>query len=1230
MARLMELVRQRDGNLDALAADLEKVASAAGADQYAARIALGRIQAENGNREAALAHLDKAARAFPKRPAAWQALFEMYEKSDPEKAREALERALPLLSGPEREMALRNLRDTSLDVADYEAAAKRHAELVRSARGNVFLKGELGRELLRRGETERALSELERVVNSSHGDNRALVPALRDLGRARMVARKLPEALETLRKAARLSAAQPGLRREIDELRAEAHAAAGTLREYIAELEAAADDGARQELVGRLYEQEGNPEGARKAYRAALDRDPKNIDIRLRLVRLLELTGKIDEATKQYGELTRAAPSDVNLALRHMEMLLAQGARERVLREFDRIERRTRDEPNAAFLLADFAHRLEEPERERAILARLEQRGLRDPRHLIELGNRAYREGNQETARKLWQRVISVHSDRAKAYVLLGEALLDHEDPEKGVEALEKAAELQPGDLRITRSLALGLQRAAAQAEKSKKATYEKKALQAWQTILASGTSSRSSSDAEARRQIVRLWRRTGQLGDKMAELSRRFDKADDLAAGRLLAEAEVQLGRHQAAERTLDRLLQAQPGDRRSLEKLESIQAKTGRYEAATATLKKLVQLDPGRARHYYERMARYALREKNDDQALLFAEEAVRLDPGDAEAQARLGDLYADQGKLTEAERAYRAALSKDDRLNDVSLRLARLLTKRGKIDEALELSFHVLRTDGNESVLSRAGRLALGISVPAGKAEQMELVLRPLAISHPQKGIYRQLLLETLAAEMYPLVQSGSAAELRSLAERNLQPLLAAIADDQADQHRVAIELLGYGESRQAGGALVEFASSSADGRTRVAAILSAGRLADPALVPRLAELLVQEEATAGGPLARAAAWSLAHLGDAAAMNTLVSALASGDPIVRAYAVLGLGALQREIRALDQREIVRLLTRVLSDANEGPLVRAAAAAGLSRSLPSSETDAALLAAAGDHSEEVARHALVALILRSPQDPQTLTLAADALVRPEPRVAAASAWALAAAHGERPDTPLVPPLAGATIPEVGAHLDALLEAETMARGRARALTAIEAAYQKAAAIAASTSKAGGIAVAHAIRPSREGLALRPLVESVSPADATAHATLLRIRAELTPVLASLVKRSQDAELRRAALSALTLGTTEQADRVFRSVVLGGSGELQETALLALAQSEPEAALNLLEDYLRQENRWTMRRRAVSTLQELAQRAEGKNRRRATTILQQLARDPNPLVSEHAREALR
>jgi tetratricopeptide (TPR) repeat protein len=121
------------------------------------------------------------------------------------------------------------------------------------------VKAELGHELYNRGEYERAEVELKEVVAAAAGDNRALAPALRELGRAQAKGHKNQDALATLKKALAAAGAQSALRAQIYETVAEIYRADQQLPLLIAQLEDEhPNDFARLALLGSLYEETGD------------------------------------------------------------------------------------------------------------------------------------------------------------------------------------------------------------------------------------------------------------------------------------------------------------------------------------------------------------------------------------------------------------------------------------------------------------------------------------------------------------------------------------------------------------------------------------------------------------------------------------------------------------------------------------------------------------------------------------------------------------------------------------------------------------------------------------------------------------------------------------------------------------------------------------------------------------------------------------------------------------
>src|SRR5262249_47718701 len=154
---------------------------------------------------------------------------------------------------------------------DFEGAKHYHEALVKAAGGSLFVRAELGRELLSRGSYDRAEAEFRDVVKAASGDNRALAPALRDLGQALAKQKKMDEALATLKRALAVAGSAAGVRQEILLIMTDAFRAENKLPELIALLEAEkASDFQRLATIGALYEETGDVDKAIATYKKAL------------------------------------------------------------------------------------------------------------------------------------------------------------------------------------------------------------------------------------------------------------------------------------------------------------------------------------------------------------------------------------------------------------------------------------------------------------------------------------------------------------------------------------------------------------------------------------------------------------------------------------------------------------------------------------------------------------------------------------------------------------------------------------------------------------------------------------------------------------------------------------------------------------------------------------------------------------------------------------------------
>jgi len=1254
LARLAELTRKKDGDLTQL---LRFVASRKKDGQYAYEtlVAWAGLLALDHQPASAIEKLTRAQALGAKRPEALLMLGKLQrEQGKSSEARSALHKARPLLSGPKRTETIRILRDLSLELGEFTDASNYHDDLVREAKGNLYLRGELGRELLRRGETERAINAQKRALKRAGQSSRARAVAFKDLGEAQLEGGKIKASIDSLERASKLSVGEPGRRLAIDQKLATAHQQAGSLQDFLTRLRKTAQSGVRLGFLARLLEENGQTEEAIVAYRKALRTDPRNIDLKLQLVRLLELTGDLEGAVDQYAALVKNAPGDVQLSMRFMEMLLAQGHRERVKREWDRIEALSRSDHEAGLLLVDFAERLGEPARATLVLKRLAQSGG-DARMLVELGSRFFRAGDEKKARSIWSKIPNAHRNKAKGQTLLGEVLLDHGATKDGLASLRVGVSLAPQSLSSRKALALGLERAATQGTGGRARAARTEALAIWLKVLDEPQDpTTQNTHSLARRHIIRLWKHFGTLSVQLARLHKKLNATPvDLDAGRLLVEGLIKVGDLATAETSLKKILSHAPGDRSVLLQLEKLYGKQGKPAEAISILQKLVRSDPARAREYFERMARAATRQGDEKQALVFAEQAVARSPGDPNAQAALGDLYFEQGRLKAAESAYARALKVDDRQHRVAFQLAELYEKTDRANDALELLVRVLRTARDSAQISRASRRALALGLAHGRGRDLEDVLRPLSVSHPDQPLYRALLLEVLSAQMYPLVQAANYAasdakaraidELKNLSSRSTQPLLAALAGGTSTEQRTAIQLLSFGATTSSGNALLAFAESSTNETLRVQAVVGAGKIPHSSLQARLIPFFQKDGRFLRGRTAEAALWVSARHHNSETQERLLQAASDAGPQLRTLAFLGLAAREHLSRA-HRLSVSEIAIETLENPAKGQTTRAAAAialAGVRHGAPDRTSISALLVASQDRESLVAQAALIGL--GSLCGSEQTTKLDPGLVREvhqtlsgflfHPEVALRKSAELGALSLVASDSRSIAPTLKARhesaeeLLQSAMHEDRSKPEPTV---RHRAILALGDELSTAAALAIRTSQAHALTVLHSLSSNGQIPRLGRLLVPSDPATekaTQARALVKRIKSELLPVL-TVLARGHNADLRVAAYRLLALA--DDSTLLADGLVHEDSRTFQ-AALFSLSNTSGREALSVVVEALNNEGRWARRRRMLKTLLLMWRRTDNDElRSEIEERVQEATKAKEPLVAAEAHDLLK
>jgi tetratricopeptide (TPR) repeat protein/HEAT repeat protein len=1233
LERLTQLYRERDGNLERLVAELDERVKQ-DASPYSALVALGGVHRKDAQPERAIKSFEQAIAKEPNNPIGLLALGHLYaERGQKALARARFEQALPFLKdAPTREQVLRTLMGLHLDEKDFAKAKQVHEQLLAATRGSFFVRAELPRELVARGELTRAITEYEAVVRAAAGDNRVLAPALVDLGRTLSQAGRDQEAQAALDRALGIAGGESGARRQILEALAEIYRRAERLPALVERLAKQAGGVEELKLLAQLYEETGQMEKALATHRKVLGRDAKEVGTRLRVVRLLEVRGELDAAIAEYDLLIKSAPRNPDYVFRLTEALLQRGDRKRALAELKALEARSTADEETLTALVDFYERVEEKERALALLSRLAQTGSQDPEHVVELGSRYWEQGDKKKAVATWQRLRAMLPEKAEGLLRLGEVYLEHDMSQEALEVLAEAAKREPKSMRVRRAHAIGLERVGAAGGRDGQRMAYEEARKIWEQILRDAGADANVA-REARQHVVTLLSLTGQLTPRLGQLERKFGaEPPDLEAGRLLAEAHVRLRRYDDAERVLRRLTQLAPGSVDDLTRLERVLVLGRKLEAALATLEKLVKLDAKRAREYYQRMAGYAAELYQDDRALSYAARAVELGPDDADGHRKLGEMYQKRQDITRAVAEYRSAIAKNERLFSVYLELGELLVNQGQLDEADQLFRRVVRSSPDEELVYKAARLSIQLNLGRSTLESLEKDLLPIALGNPERPIFRRLLVEVYGALAYPLLhraRSNVPAEadearvaLRKLGERAVKPLLDALSDPREAQQQVAITLLTHVGNKDAASSLFTYASGTADPTLRARAMVAVGALRDARLENKLADLLLSGERghlSDSDPVSIAAAWSLARLGTKSSLAALEKVAASDGGNLRALAVLGLGKLG-DMRAVPQ---VRALLR---SPEAGALPRAAAAFAAGALGLRGEADA-LAELSRDPDPSVRAQAILALSrlkLESASSAiaEALTESSAALGRAGARAAVGLVSTAAAAPEE------VFPVQDGNL-DVRQVIDAIHPAAHDPTLEVGALAKLSPALARAAAAAAESSPARARALAEALSRGGAGLTLGSFETAARKPTAEERAAAQRLLAEIGGSVVSPLARMTthpDPELRLVPLPFL-IGRSEEAARRALEVLTRDADPAVRRAALSAMGPEQQHLAGVVAARLNQEEEWPLRATAAEALGRIA---KGKSEPPVTAALSRAAlADPYALVREAAAKAL-
>jgi cellulose synthase operon protein C len=935
---LLRLVRERDGSLDVLIADLERRASSSGSDAPGASLLLGHIQRQNGHVEDALAHYQRAA-LHTSSPAPFLALAECFRQLNRNtEAVAAYERALEFRSD-HRESTLRALIDLSIASNDVNHARSWHQRLVAISPQSASVRRELADALMTRRMFAEAVTEYHTLSRSLAGDNRVLAPVLRDLGRAQLQGGQLDEAVVTFRRALTIAGADAGVRRELLDDMTELRTRRNELADWIHELEQSTPSWERAMLLGRLHAEQGRMDQAIASYRRASALRPADVDALVHLAQLLAQGAQLDALLAVRRRLAQVAPRNPTYVIELADGLIRNGRRAEALQTLARHSVLAGDDADMHERLAQVYARLGEQRlalRETELVARYDPS---DPDALEALGERQLEQGDRVRALATWQRIRESARDRARGAAALAEVYARHDMAQQAIELYQEAIGLRPDELDFHKGLAV-VEESLHQIDA---------AIASWRRVIELSRDHRELR-REARTRIINLWNLQGRLEQRITALETAWGHTPpDLEAGRDLAEVYARLQRPEDSDRVLSRLVEADPNDIATLAALERTRTQRGDLAGAMDVLHRLVTVDTHHARDWYQRLAEHALALHRDAEAIENAARAVELNPDDASGHMRLGELYRASNDHAQAIVSFRRAIQLNDRLFSTYFQLADLYLAHNEAREALVLYRRVIRLAPDDDLVARAGRVAIQVAPATDTVEDLERDLASAAASAPTRQVFRKLMVDLYNVTCRPLIHTvrhgnpdavvRARAQLVRLGVRALKPLLDTLSDDDPVRQRVALEVLGYLGNSNATTALLAVAEGQASREVRVGALRAAASLGDVRALPRLLTLARDADVT----LATLATWGVARIHSPTATVALLRLLGQvSRSEIAAMAALGLsrregaGIRAALLRALESDDHTLAAAAALS---LGPMADAAITARLRVALLGSE---------------------------------------------------------------------------------------------------------------------------------------------------------------------------------------------------------------------------------------------------------------------------------------------------
>lgn len=799
---------------------------------YMTSLLAGHLFARLGDGLAAREHLVRATQQDERRPEAYEALGRLLvEQGQLDAGADALGKALALAPRSRQVDLLQALVDVHLRAKDVDAAEAKFEQMRKLRGSDLDNLIEFSRSLEQAGFTARAIAKLREAEKTA---NRSPSSLHRALGEMELQVGRVEQAKDDLWKAHQ-TARDSGMRAEVETLLFEAYRQSGALSE-LSERLATRTHSIRTRI--RIREELGQSKEAIELYRKALRSDPRDEELRAGLVRALQRSGDAQGAVREQTTLLERSSRPGEHVARFAELVAMVSSRADALKVLRRLAQTRRGDADLYRALAELYARWNLSAEYGEALAQLAKIDGRDPSNLEALGRYRFEAGDRDGALAIWRGVLQ-HMPGLSGRVRFAQILMTNGLFREAAQVYRDLLKTHPNSPEVVRGLG-----DACDASQNYACASE-----AWEQAIALASEG-SAKQRQARSMLVTSWLR----GQVAAREGGRLKKAlvaepNNLEHARQLLELLRRQGaRHlEEAERLALSLTEKVPSDISVWQDLERIRLARGDRQGAIEALEAQARLEPQHATTALRRMVEHAEAVYKDEQALVYAERAVKLAPRNAESHRMLGRLLQKRGRIREAIQRYEKALELDPRLLPVYGVLSELYRSEKDLRAAATVCRRFLEQAPEDDLVDAAFRSCVDMSLDAGVVGPLEGVLLALTYEHPERAIFRRALLE-----LY-----GRPERTEALTARALRPALDALLDPSPAQRSLGIAILLKLRQAQSVAPLLALAARTDDEPLlRYEALSAAVEIASP----EQAAMFVDFSRQADGELQLLGAWAV----------------------------------------------------------------------------------------------------------------------------------------------------------------------------------------------------------------------------------------------------------------------------------------------------------------------------------------------------------------------------------